>query len=80
MHGDFGYSLGLDANKEGLARFVTKGVPLDALDNKVDTALHIVGKGFRAQLRLDLIEMGANPFIVDTVAWDLTRIHKGVRC
>ncbi|MEC8557116.1 MAG: hypothetical protein VXZ82_19105 [Planctomycetota bacterium] len=63
MHGDLVYSLGLDANKEGIARFVRKGVPLDALDNKVDKSLHIVVKGFRPQLRLDLIEMGANPFI-----------------
>ena len=63
LHGDLVYSLGLDANKEGIARFVRKGVPLDALDNKVDKSLHIVVKGFRPQLRLDLIEMGANPFI-----------------
>ena len=46
-------------------------MPLDAQDNKGDTALHIAVNGSRPQLCIDLIEVGANPFIKNKAGQDI---------
>ena len=80
LHGYFVQSLGLDVSKEGIAKLVKKGVPLDAQDNKGDTALHIAVNGSRPQLCIDLIEVGANPFIKNKAGQDIpARIQSNLK-